>query len=1090
MTRLTYRDAVKILGAGNSPLVSALDKAFGWLLLGGTPFASDLLSIFDAKGELTRLTNELVSKGIDKRRRMGQFDRIQRLHAARGVLMVTAYFEAVEHADLPFPIQDARISGQEKVGLAVGAFDAESPAAVTTTILETDLPLLGVQVDSAQAEEQLGHFYRTLGKSVLEFLKGLSLWDGLDPARQLQAIGALERAVPAALRAFDVAVQRLATECPEFAIWLNLSGHRATRDRLKDIDTAVQTLLARAEPVEQVHPALQGVVRANRSILSRKLVAVAELPEGLDAPMVDEAYIDPYFRMVEVNAQTPVHDEDFWGGVDARTDFNAFLLGYLSTPWAWANPLVVLGHPGAGKSLLTEVQAARLPSPDFVSVRVPLRDVPADADIHEQIEHAIRLSTHESVSWPVFARAAGESLLVVLLDGFDELLQATGVGKSDYLLRVKRFQEVEETQGRHVAVIVTSRVTVADRMRIPGGTVAVRLEPFEIAQVEQWVDVWNETNAEYLDQAGGFDLEFIENHLDLASQPLLLLMLAVYEAESGTLGSSQAKLSQTELYERLLHRFARREVSKRDSRITDDDPAVERELMILSVVGFGMFNRGAQWITDDQLADDLVALQITTGSEQGFTSGHQRLAGEAKDALGRFFYIHRARTTLDGVDLGTYEFLHATFGEYLVARLVWRCLTDMVAEARLERTRMFPGGPRINDAGLRAFLSWSLLSVRTTTVDFLAEFAAGTPDEQLAETRAALLVAFRAVHQQQINSTYHAYRPVDMTQTAQLATYSANLLLLLMFFGPEVYSHELYPDAADHVAEWTRTVQLWQSQLRSGEWNSLTQRHSATRLGDRRTGRSVAVTTDPHPPHFDPAWTHTPEVTDEVETYEFPLSFLRSAEFSGDPDMVLVANALGGATSLFTRLLPHYLHEDGELTSVAADLVAASLFHANLTPRADRAAVYQRLLHFIGHAESIDSRMRGQLASHVLQLLVNDEVIGPVDGLRHLHSLSYAAGAPHGRHNFRLFLRLPSRIPNHKVLLVLIETLVSSNEMGLEQLAEIWCALAEQGIPTSEYPYELRDHSHSLRWPEREEPLAHRPDLLRRLSALEDDELL
>ncbi|MGA6168357.1 NACHT domain-containing protein [Amycolatopsis magusensis] len=219
-----------------------------------------------------------------------------------------------------------------------------------------------------------------------------------------------------------------------------------------------------------------------------------------------------------------INSEDLWQHQEARTNFGQFLLGYLSTPHALLNPLVVLGQPGAGKSLLTQVQAAWLPSPDFVSVRVPLRDVPADIEIDEQIETAIRLTTHESVSWSEFARASSDSVLVVMLDGFDELIQATGVSKSDYLMRVKRFQEVEATQGRHVAAIVTSRVTVADRMRIPKGTVATRLEPFDIDQVERWLDEWNNTNCDYLVRLGHgpLDLDLIARYFDLASQPLLL----------------------------------------------------------------------------------------------------------------------------------------------------------------------------------------------------------------------------------------------------------------------------------------------------------------------------------------------------------------------------------------------------------------------------------------------------------------------------------------------------------------------------------------------------------------------------------------
>jgi hypothetical protein len=927
------------------------------------------------------------------------------------------------------------------------------------------------------------------------FLKGLSLWEDLDAAQQLQTVGALERVVPAALRLFDASMQRLATDCPEFAIWLNLSGQRVIRDRVEDIYDAVQVLLDRAEPVERVAPALQGVVRFNRSALSRKLIPVEELPDGLDAPTVGRAYLDLCFRMVEVNAQTPVNDEDFWGQVDVRNNFNEFLLGHLSTPWAWTSPLVILGHPGAGKSLLTEVQAARLPSPDFVSVRVPLRDVPADVDIHEQIEHAIRLSTHETVSWPDFARAAGESLLVVLLDGFDELLQATGVSRSDYLLRVKRFQEVEETQGRHVAVIVTSRVTVTDRMRIPAGTVAVHLEPFEIDQVEWWVEVWNETNRSYLAVAerDALDLDIIEAYLDLARQPLLLLMLAVYDAESGALRAHRAGLSQTELYERLLHRFAHREVSKRDHQAADNDPGVQRELLILSVVAFGMFNRAAQWITDAQLADDLTALGVIPPTAQEVTAAHHRLAGEAKDALGRFFYIHRARTTLDGVALGTYEFLHATFGEYLVARLTWRCLTEMVDRARAERARMFSGHQRVDDAELRAFVSWALLSARTTTLDFLSELAGRAPGAQLADMRGVLLAAFRAVHQPEVNTAYQAYHPAEMTQTARLATYSANLLLLMMIVGPDVSSDELYPDAVDHVSEWTRSVHLWMSQLRSGEWNSLTNLFAANRQVDPASGQRVQLTErrSTSEQRFKAMWTHDPKIVGVVTDYKFIINFFQSAELLCEWDTDVVVNALSGPGSLFTELLPYYMHRDDELRSVVADLLAASLFHVNGTGREARMAVYDRIVGFAGEPYvMLDDSVARQLDTYVLQLLVNDDLVPAEYVLNKLPDIDFAMNPPYGAQNLGLFLRLLSRTSQHYKFLGVLEDLLSRNSVGVEQTAEIWCALADKGIPSSQYPELLRDDAHHLQWPEREKSLAHRPDLLKRLSELEDDELL
>src|SRR5262249_24348601 len=172
-----------------------------------------------------------------------------------------------------------------------------------------------------------------------------------------------------------------------------------------------------------------------------------------------------------------------------RDDVCRFLAGYLVSPVAQEAPLVVLGQPGSGKSVLTRILAARLPATDFLPVRVELRQVAAEADLQEQIEYAVWKATGEKLSWPRLVESRDGSLPVVMLDGFDELLQATGVSQTDFLVRVMAFQEREADQGRPLAVIVTSRTAVTDRARIPHGTVAVRLEPFDEDQVAAWLEV-------------------------------------------------------------------------------------------------------------------------------------------------------------------------------------------------------------------------------------------------------------------------------------------------------------------------------------------------------------------------------------------------------------------------------------------------------------------------------------------------------------------------------------------------------------------------------------------------------------------------
>jgi hypothetical protein len=97
---------------------------------------------------------------------------------------------------------------------------------------------------------------------------------------------------------------------------------------------------------------------------------------------------------------------------------------------------------------------------------------------------------------------------------------------------------------------------------------------------------------------------------DLSEQPLLLLMLALYDADTNALQRDSEVISHADLYERLLERFALREVRKDGDHRTADElaAAVEAELERLSIVAFAMFNRGAQWVTERDLDTDLAAL--------------------------------------------------------------------------------------------------------------------------------------------------------------------------------------------------------------------------------------------------------------------------------------------------------------------------------------------------------------------------------------------------------------------------------------------------------------------------------------------------
>ncbi|MFD1052063.1 AAA family ATPase, partial [Kibdelosporangium lantanae] len=186
---------------------------------------------------------------------------------------------------------------------------------------------------------------------------------------------------------------------------------------------------------------------------------------GIHLPTLRTAYVNPDFRAAEAPGR--LAEEKWWGEQRVRTDIQTFLVGHLTSPQATEAPLLVLGQPGSGKSVLTQILAARLHASEFLTVRVVLREVPADTDLQEQIERSIRAVTGRTMTWHQLVETAGDALPVVMLDGFDELLQATGVSQSDYLEKVVAFQQREADQGRPVAVVVTSRISVADRARAP-----------------------------------------------------------------------------------------------------------------------------------------------------------------------------------------------------------------------------------------------------------------------------------------------------------------------------------------------------------------------------------------------------------------------------------------------------------------------------------------------------------------------------------------------------------------------------------------------------------------------------------------------
>jgi hypothetical protein len=343
----------------------------------------------------------------------------------------------------------------------------------------------------------------------------------------------------------------------------------------------------------------------------------------------------------------------------------------------------------------------------------------------------------------------------------------------------------------------------------------VRLEPFDDDQIERWLKIWNEANADRTPLSPTVMRRF--RHL--AEQPLLLLMLALYDAAGNALSESAAAFDIGQLYERLLREFASREVRRVHAGQPDAEMPrlVEAELVRLSVVAFAMFHRLRLWATEQELDADLAGLGLTP-SRTARTEGFRSPITAGQEMVGRFFFIQHAQAVRDHETLRTYEFLHATFGEYLVARLVVQAIRDTAArEAASTMPLRLAAQP--DDDLLQSLLGFTPLTARGNILPFVTGLL-DRPDRP--EIRAWLVRrASQAVSRPQY--TPRRYQPIDKRIDHWMATYSFNLVRLALAAGGELRASDLFTGTQD-PAGWLRGSALqWRAAIPGGIWlDSLT----------------------------------------------------------------------------------------------------------------------------------------------------------------------------------------------------------------------------------------------------------------------------
>ncbi|KJK45511.1 hypothetical protein UK23_25975 [Lentzea aerocolonigenes] len=358
---------------------------------------------------------------------------------------------------------------------------------------------------------------------------------------------------------------------PEFMVWADTADADLT-------SRAVRWLSGRyyREPADGP---LEHLRNANQAVLSQPLAGEPHLPT------IDQLYVSPSFRTAEAGPSARLADDAWWSSeVPLRQNLDLLLAGHLNSPLATKAPMLLTGEAAAGKSTVAMMLAAFPPAGDPAVVRVPLGRANPDVPVAEQVEQALRHLTNGRVTWDDLA----SHVSVVVLDGLDELLPSEP--NTHYLSEVVRFQQQEASRDRPVAVVVTSRLSALDQVLIPDGVPVVRLERFDETQTRAWVAQWNQATANTPRRPLSADT--VLDHGLLARQPQLLFLTARHLTDPSA-PEWAADLTTAGLLERLNHLCA---------------PGVGVEPRMLGVAALGMFNRGREWLFEEEFHADLTEL--------------------------------------------------------------------------------------------------------------------------------------------------------------------------------------------------------------------------------------------------------------------------------------------------------------------------------------------------------------------------------------------------------------------------------------------------------------------------------------------------
>lgn len=382
---------------------------------------------------------------------------------------------------------------------------------------------------------------------------------------------------------------------------------------------------------------------------------------------IEDLYVMPAFSYYRAGRRSPTRraaEETLQ--LTPRLNLPLFLGQLISNRTSRDNLIFIFGDPGIGKTSFSKMFAAGLArSASFHPIFIPLQNIDPTADLLKEVETFL-----EGTQLRDAVRSLPScSNVVFILDAFDELAQATRERMGDFFRRLERFSH--DQVYRNAAVIATGRHTLFSEndVLIPANTHVVTLQPFDKPQIAEWSGRWNQLTGQSFDGTAFWkdEKEHRGDLHEIATQPLLLYLLAKLEEEGQRIDPRSEATSRSEIYRHIVQWCCDRHEELRQSQALSGVTLTRAQMRrFLRVAGFATLALGSRNVHIEQL------------------QGMLERAGLAAEAVQRRENYEAQQTFLSmafrEVGQSSWEFKHKSFGEYLAAEHIGEAVGRTINE--------------------------------------------------------------------------------------------------------------------------------------------------------------------------------------------------------------------------------------------------------------------------------------------------------------------------------------------------------------------------------------------------------------------------